>query len=99
MKRLLKQVLNLEVERYKDITNQKSFPHIQYKHLEPTLYTHVLYITAQEDSLTTLDGKVWQQFPYDMSGLAVANLMGELNMPVFLDGGLTFSIMLKHYYN
>ena len=60
-------------------------------HLEPASFIHLLHIHFQW-------GKR-EQFPYDRTGLKTANFAGQLNIPMFLDNGCTFSIMPNTFYN
>ena len=49
MKRLLKQVVNLEVEKYQSIIDQESFAYIHCKNIKATSFIHAIDITGHEN--------------------------------------------------
>ena len=51
---------------------------------------HTTYIVGQENNSNISNGETYQQFPYEMSGMTIANFTRELNIPVSLDSGCSF---------
>ena len=79
--------------------DHKVFMYLHYSQLEPTSFIHTLCIAGHENNSTTFNGEPYQQFPCDILGMTITNFVAELKIPVFLDNGITVSIMPKIYYD
>ena len=65
--------------------------------LESASFICTIYIAGHEPNSTICNGKRYQQFPYYMPAMTIANFAGEMNIPVLFDNVQPLSIMPEMY--
>ena len=91
-KKLQKLALTSQAERTNALIDQQSFTYTHLHKIDPNIFKHAVCLPRHESNSTILNGELHQQFPYDVNGITMVNLVGTLDILVFLENCYTFSI-------